>query len=134
MKRYLLSLVGLTLVLFVASYMTLLFAPEYYSNVYPGLAVYFAIVSLAQHLIVTRSTQKDPRTFIRNFFGIILGILLLHFCVLVAYMFSHLGDAQANKVFAIGFCVGYFCHLIFETSALIIYVRRTSRDTDKPER
>lgn len=123
----------LTLLLAVASYATLLFSPENYTNKFPVLVVYFAGVTLVQHLLVTRSTKKDPRTFVRNFFGIILGVLLLHFAVLVITMVSQIHNAHANKIFTIGFCVGYFAHLIFETTALVLYVRRSQKEATQEQ-
>lgn len=131
MKRYLISLLILTLLLAVAGLVFAPIEPFDFRMTFLALAGYFAVITAIQHLLITRSTRKDPRTFVRNFFGIIMGVLAIHFVVLIIYMFGHIHQMEANKVFTIGFMVGFFSHLVFETTAQVLYLRRSQKESEK---
>lgn len=133
MKRYLISLLILTLVLAVVALALGAFAPGSFNVAYLILVAYFALVTGVQHMFVTRSTKADPRTFVRNFFMVTLLVLALHMIVMVVYVFSHLKDAMANKTFAIAFLTGYFAYLVFETVALVMYVHRQQKEAKQAE-
>ena len=125
MKKYFISLLSLTLLLALIAFGIMWKAPQVFIVALPILALYFAIVTGVEHYFIVKSAEKDPRTFVRNFFGITVGALFLHLVVLMVYMFSNPSHA---KIFAIGFCIGYFAHLIFETTALVLYVKHLRKE------
>lgn len=121
MKKYIIALLTLTLVLLLASFGVMWWAPRLFIVALPILALYFAVVTGTEHYFIVHSTQKDPRTFVRNFFGITVAALFIHLIVLTVYMFTNVAHA---KIFAIAFLIGFTIHLIFETSALILFVKQ----------
>ena len=116
---------SLTLVLVLGAFGVMWTAPQLFIMALPALAIYFAVITGTEHYFIIKSVNKDPRTFVRNFFGITVAALFLHLIVLMVFMFSN--TAQA-KIFAIGFLIGFAAHLIFETSALLIYVKKKRKD------
>ncbi|MBR1850132.1 MAG: hypothetical protein IJ789_02040 [Bacteroidales bacterium] len=126
-RKYYALLVALTALLVVASFVVQKQAPQNFIVALPLTALYFAIVTGLQHWFVVNSTKKDPRTFIRNFLGATIGVLFLHLVVMATYMFTHMAQA---KIFVVGFCIGYAAYLVFETVALILFVRNARKKQD----
>ena len=129
MRRYLFSLLLVTLAMVLAAFCVMWFAPHYYIPVMPLLALYFGIVCGLQHWLVTRAMYRSPKAFVQVFLGSVVGVLFLHIVVLAVYLFTH---TQHAKLFTIAFCIGYAVSLVFETAALVRFVQneRKSR-TDK---
>ena len=115
MKRYYIILAVITIFLtFLAWWIKL-------STVIIGLPVYFAVITGLQHYVVTKSLEKAPRTFIKNFLGLTVGTLFLHLVVLSLWAFTHISTA---KPFIIAFGIGFVVYLIYETLMLVLHVRR----------
>ncbi|MBQ4376696.1 MAG: hypothetical protein II793_03270 [Bacteroidales bacterium] len=127
MRRYLFHLTLLSLVLVVASFALLWWAPALFIVAMPVTVVYFAVVTGFMHHFVTRSAHKDPRVFIKTFLGLTVGSLLLHLVVMTAYMFTHL---QHARLFAFAFAVCYVAFLVFETVELVAFVRAYQREVE----
>ena len=121
MKRYLISLLLTTLVLVLASFLVMWTAPESYLPVMTVLALYFAVICVIQHLLVTRAMNRSPRTFVQVFLGSVVGVLFIHIVVLAVYLLTHPSHA---KLFTIAFSIGYAVSLVFETVALVRCVDR----------
>ena len=119
-RRYLVALCATTLAMVLAAFVVMWTAPAQYHLFMPVLALYFGLVSGAQHLLVTRSMNRSPRAFVQWFLGSVTGVLLLHIIVLAVFMFTHPQDA---KPFAITFLIGYVVSLVFETIALVLFVK-----------
>lgn len=130
MKRYYLHLTLLTLVLVIASFMLLWCAPALFLVIMPITALYFAIVTGVEHNLVVRAAHKDARTFIKVFLGLTIGSLFLHLVVMAAYMFTHI---QQAKLFALAFAVCYIVYLVFETAALVRFVRAYQKQVENHE-
>ena len=124
MKRYLVSLLAITLALVLAAFVVLWTAPQHFLTVMPLLALYFGIVCGLQHWIVTHAMSRSPRTFIQMFLGSVVAVLFLHIVVLAAYLFTHPSHA---RLFTLAFCVGYVVTLVFETVALVRFVSNERR-------
>lgn len=122
-RRYLLSIMLLTLALVVASFLVMAFWPARFHVFMPVLAIYFTLVTGLQHYWVVRAAHKDPRTFIKVFLGLAVGSLFLHLTVLTAYLFTHMHEASTIKPFLVSFCIGYIVFLAFETTALVLFVK-----------
>ena len=121
MKKYLLSLLALTLLLTLVSLGVMWFRPACFLVAMPLLALYFCVVTAVQHLIVTKSMYRSPKTFVQVFLGSVVGVLFLHLLVLALYLFTH--TAQA-RLFTIAFAIGYTASLLFETVALVRFVKQ----------
>ena len=128
MKRYYTALAIVTLVLVAAAFSVLLFSRPNFYLIMPILAVYFAIVTGIQHFVIVKSMKKSPREFVQYFLGATVVTLFIHLVVLASYLFTHTNQA---KVFTISFCIGFATMLIFETVALILFVRRQKKE-EKP--
>lgn len=126
MRRYYISLLLVSLVLILASFMVMWFAPKVFIVAMPLLVLYFAILTLVQHTIVVKAMQRSPKTFVQLFLGTTVGVLFIHLIVLVSFLLTT--PAQGRR-FLIAFCIGYVVYLVFETVALVRYV-----DNEKKKR
>ena len=123
-RRYLISLLAVTLAMVLAAFAVMWLAPETYLSVMPLLSLYFGVVCLVQHWIVTRAMNRSPKTFIQVFLATVIGVLFLHLAVLAIYLLTHLSHAHR---FTLAFCIGYAVSLAFETTALVCFVNRERR-------
>lgn len=126
MRRYYISLLLVSLVLILASFMAMWFAPKVFIVAMPLLVLYFAILTLVQHTIVVKAMQRSPKTFVQLFLGTTVGVLFIHLIVLATFLLTT--PAQGRR-FLIAFCIGYVVYLVFETVALVRYV-----DNEKKKR
>ncbi|MBP5341406.1 MAG: hypothetical protein J6Y52_03480 [Bacteroidales bacterium] len=125
MRRYLIALLAMTLLMTAASFVVMWVAPQYFIIAMPLLALYFGVVCLVQHWLVTRAMNRSPKTFVQIFLGSVVGVLFLHLIVLAINLFSH--PAQA-RLFTIAFAIGYAASLVFETVALVRFVDRHRKE------
>lgn len=126
MRRYYISLLLVSLVLLLASFAVMWFAPQTFIMAMPLLVLYFAILTLVQHTIVVKAMQRSPKTFVQLFLGTTVGVLFIHLIVLASFLLTT--PAQGRR-FLIAFCIGYVVYLVFETVALVRYV-----DNEKKKR
>lgn len=126
MRRYYISLLLVSLVLILASFMVMWFAHKVFIVAMPLLVLYFAILTLVQHTIVVKAMQRSPKTFVQLFLGTTVGVLFIHLIVLASFLLTT--PAQGRR-FLIAFCIGYVVYLVFETVALVRYV-----DNEKKKR
>ncbi len=126
MRKYYISLLLVSLVLMLASFMVMWFAPQAFIVAMPLLVLYFAILTLVQHTIVVKAMQRSPKTFVQLFLGTTVGVLFIHLIVLASFLLTT--PAQGRR-FLIAFCIGYVVYLVFETVALVRYV-----DNEKKKR
>lgn len=126
MRRYYISLLLVSLVLILASFIVMWFAPKVFIVAMPLLVLYFAILTLVQHTIVVKAMQRSPKTFVQLFLGTTVGVLFIHLIVLALFLLTT--PAQGRR-FLIAFCIGYVVYLVFETVALVRYV-----DNEKKKR
>lgn len=96
-------------------------SPETFHTFMPILALYFAIVTGVEHYAIIQSIYKSPRTFVKNFLGITIGSLFLHLIVLFFWAFTHIETA---RMFVVTFSIGYLSYLVFETIALVIFIKQ----------
>lgn len=121
MRRYLISLLVMTLALVLAAFVVMWAFPEGYLPIMPLLALYFGIVCGVQHWLVTRAMYRSPKTFVQVFLASVVGVLFLHIAFLAIYLFSHPSHAH---LFTLAFCIGYATSLVFETVALVHFVKK----------
>ena len=126
MRRYYISLLLVSLVLILVSFMVMWFAPQAFIVAMPLLVLYFAILTLVQHTIVVKAMQRSPKTFVQLSLGTTVGVLFIHLIVLASFLLTT--PAQGRR-FLIAFCIGYVVYLVFETVALVRYV-----DNEKKKR
>ena len=130
MKKYYIRLAILTDVCLVATLALLFFSPANYLVAMTLLVAYFTALTIVQHTVIVKALQKDPRDFIKFFFGVTVGILMLHLAVLFVYMYTHL---QQAKLFTIAFLIGYVLYTTFEVVALLSHLRRQSKTEKKDD-
>ena len=131
MRKYYIALLCITLVLVVAALALLWTGHPAYQCVMPFIPLYFAVVTGLEHWAVVESMRKSPRTFVKNFLGITVGVLFVHLVAMAAWMFTHASEA---RWFAVAFCVCYAVHLVFETAALALLVRNTARKNEEDKK
>ena len=131
MRKYLVILLCITLVLVLAALSLLWTGNENYQTIMPLIPLYFAVVTGLEHWAVVESMRKSPRTFVKNFFGITVGVLFVHLMVMSIWMFTH---AKEAKWFAVAFCVCYVVHLVFETTALAMLMRNANKKNDEEKK
>ena len=124
MKKYVIILLSITVLLVIAMFVPLWNGSEKFQLVMPFIPLYFAIVTGLEHWAVVKSMQKSAQIFVKNFFLVTVGVLFVHLMVMAVWMFTH---APQAKGFAIAFCVCYVVHLVFETAALALLMRKAGR-------
>lgn len=126
-KRYLISLLIVTLLMVTASFIVLWTCPGNFLVEMPLLALYFGVICGLQHWVVTRAMYRSPRTFVQVFLGSVVAVLFIHIIILAIYLFTNTLHARP---FLIAFCIGYAVSLVFETVALVQFVKqeRTKRN------
>ena len=124
MRRYCISLVAVTLAMVLLSFLAMWFKPEWYLPVMPFLALYFGVIAGVQHLLVTKAMYRSPKAFVQIFMGTTVGVLLLHLIVMATWLLTH--PAQA-KLFTVAFLVGFVVSWVFETIAVLQFIRREKR-------
>lgn len=130
MRKYFVTLLSLTLALVIASFVLMWCKSPLYVAIAPLIPLYFGIITGIGHYFVVKSAYKAPRAFVKNFLAITVGTLVLHMIVMTVYIFSHLHTATS---FLILFCIGYIVYLLFETSALMLFVKRQKKQNDGNE-
>lgn len=125
MRRYLLSLIALTAAVAVA---TLLLLPSLPVGATLLLAGYFCIVTALQHWIVTRSMLKDARRFVQIFLAVTVASLFLHTLLLVVCLLSL---PEQARTFTLAFACTFPVYLVFETTALVLHIRREKRNREQ---
>ena len=103
------------------------FAGDYFIVAMPLVVLYFGVITAVQHLLVTRAAHKDPRVFVKTFLGSTVAMLLLHLVVMAVYMFS---CAATARLFIIAFALCYVAYLVFETVALVRYVKDYQKEIE----
>ncbi|MBR3784349.1 MAG: hypothetical protein IKJ78_07820 [Bacteroidales bacterium] len=126
MRRYIISLLIISLTLVLASFAVMWLAPQQFIIAMPLLVLYFAVLTLVQHTIVTKAMHRSPKTFVQLFLGSTVGVLFIHLIVLAAFLLT---NPSQGRRFLIAFCIGYVVYLVFETVALVRYV-----DNEKKKR
>lgn len=125
MRHYYISLIIVTLVLVLASFVIMWTAPERFLSVMPLLALYFAAVTGVQHYFVVKSMYQSPKRFVQLFLATTVATLFLHLVVFAVYLFTH---TQQAKLFAIAFCIGFAVMLVFETVSLVLLINREKKN------
>lgn len=124
MRRYLLSLLVMSIVLVLAAFIVMWAAPEVFIVAMPLLVLYFAVLTLVQHFLVVRGMSRSPKTFVQIFLGTTIGVLFIHLIVLATFLITTPGQGRR---FLIAFCIGYVAYLVFETVALVRFVDREKK-------
>lgn len=124
MRRYLVSLLIVSLAMVLASFAVLWLSPQSFIVAMPLLVLYFAVLALVQHLLVVRGMSRSPKTFVQIFLGTTIGVLFIHLVVLATFLLTNPGQGRR---FLIAFCIGYVVYLAFETVALVRFVDREKK-------
>ena len=124
MRRYLVSLLIVSLAMVLASFAVLWLSPQSFIVALPLLVLYFAVLALVQHLLVVRGMSRSPKTFVQIFLGTTIGVLFIHLVVLATFLLTNPGQGRR---FLIAFCIGYVVYLAFETVALVRFVDREKK-------
>lgn len=130
MRKYYVTLLTLSLVLVIASFVLMWCKSPLYVAIAPLIPLYFGIITGIGHYFVVKSAFKAPRAFVKNFLSVTVGTLVLHMVVMTVYIFSHLHTATS---FLTLFCIGYIIYLLFETTALMLFVKRQKKEQQNPE-
>ncbi len=124
MRRYLISLLVLSIIMVLAAFVVMWAAPKVFIVAMPLLVLYFAVLTLVQHLLVVRGMSRSPKTFVQIFLGTTIGVLFIHLIVLATFLIT---TPEQGKRFLIAFCVGYVVYLVFETISLVRFVDKEKK-------
>lgn len=125
MKKYLLSLLIVTGVLVLASFVLMWTGSSLFLRITPVIPLYFGVVTGLQHYFTVQSAYKDPRIFVKNFLMLTVGVLLLHLLLIVVWSFTHIHSA---KEFLLAFCICYVIYMVFETVMLVRFIKQQKKD------
>ncbi len=119
MRRYYTSLLVLTLIMVIAAFCVMWFAPQWFITAMPLLALYFGVVTGTIHYVVVRAMNRSPRAFVQVFLGSTVGMLMLHMAIIAVYLIT---NHTTGKRFLIAFLVGFVVSFIFEIISLVRHV------------
>ena len=124
MRRYYISLLVVSLILVLATFIIMWAAPHAYITAMPLLVLYFTVLTAVQHSIVVKAMNRSPKTFVQIFLGSTVGVLFIHLIVLTIFLLTNPGQGRR---FLIAFCIGYVVYLVYETVALVRFVDRAKK-------
>lgn len=124
MRRYIISLLVVSLLLVLATFIVMWVAPEAFIVAMPLLVLYFAVLTLVQHFLVVRGMSRSPKTFVQIFLGTTIGVLFIHLIVLASFLIT---TPEQGRRFLIAFCICYVVYLVFETVSLVKFVNREKK-------
>lgn len=124
MRRYYISLLVVSLILVLTTFIIMWSAPHLFIIAMPLLVLYFAALTMVQHNIVVKAMNRSPKTFVQIFLGSTVGVLFIHLIVLTIFLLTNPGQGRR---FLIAFCIGYVVYLVFETVALVRFVDRAKK-------
>ena len=93
---------------------------EYYLPVFPLLLLFFAILTAAFHLILTKSLNKNPDRFSYTFMGLSAGKLLLLLLMVIIYLILR---RETVIIFLAGTFLLYLVFTLFEVKTLLRLVQ-----------
>jgi hypothetical protein len=125
MKKYFTLLVSMTGLLVLLSFVLMWTGSKLFLPIVPLIPLYFGVVTGAQHYLTVQSAYKDPRIFVKNFLMLTVGVLLLHLLIIVVWAFTHV---QTAKIFLLAFCICYIVYMVFETLALILFIKQQKKN------
>ena len=124
MKRYFLGLLVLTIVMVILAFAVKWTAMPFFEPLpfwmLPVAVLYFALTYGVQYWMTVTSVSKNPKTFIQLFLATTVGVLFLHFVVLVGGMLMY---PAAGKRFAVGFLILYVVYTIYMTVSLVRFMK-----------
>lgn len=120
MRRYVVSLIAMTMLLVLLSFVVMFLWPDRWLLAMPFLALYFGVICALQHWIVSKAMFRSPKAFVQQFLGTTVGVLFVHMAVLAIYLFTHPANA---KTFTLAFLVGFVVSWVFETLATVMFIR-----------
>ena len=124
MRRYYISLLVVSLILGLATFIIMWAVPQVFIIAMPLLVLYFAALTMVQHNIVVKAMNRSPKTFVQIFLGSTVGVLFIHLIVLTIFLLTNPGQGRR---FLIAFCIGYVVYLVYETVALVRFVDRAKK-------
>ena len=127
MRRYYISLLVVSLILVLTTFIIMWAAPHVFITAMPLLVLYFTVLTAVQHSIVVRAMQRSPKTFVQIFLGTTIGALFLHLIVIAVYVLSYF---ETWRPFLLTFAVCFVVYLAFETVALVRYIDRAKKNKD----
>ena len=127
-RRYIVSLLVMTLALAVLSFIVMFFSPSHWLTVMPFIALYFGIITGIQHWLATKAMFRSPKAFIQQFLGTTVGVLFIHLAVMAIYLLTHPGNA---KLFTIAFLIGFVVSWVFETLAILMFIRNEKKKREQ---
>lgn len=124
MRRYYISLLVVSLILVLTTFIIMWATPHLFIIAMPLLVLYFAALTMVQHNIVVKAMNRSPKTFVQIFLGSTVGVLFIHLIVLTIFLLTNPGQGRR---FLIAFCIGYVVYLVYETVALVRFVDRAKK-------
>ncbi|MBQ9638630.1 MAG: hypothetical protein IJV22_03625 [Bacteroidales bacterium] len=124
MKRYLISLLSMTLLMVVVSFILMWAKPDFFLPIMPVVALFLAVVYGVQHVVIRRSMDRDARNFVRIYFVATTIALIVNLVVIIAWALTHV---STMKPFLVWYFVCYFAFLVFETVVQLLFVRGIRR-------
>ena len=102
MRRYYISLLVVSLILVLTTFIIMWAAPHLFIIAMPLLVLYFAALTMVQHNIVVKAMNRSLTIFL-------------------------LTNPGQGRRFLIAFCIGYVVYLVYETVALVRFVDRAKK-------
>lgn len=117
LKTFIIKILSFSLILSAISFVLFyLLIPQFYLQVFPFLIVFFVVLTIGMHLVLTRAGKKEIRQFSTYFMGSITAKLFIYLIFIIIYVFT---DRENAVPFLLTFLCLYILFTFFETYSLL---------------
>jgi hypothetical protein len=100
--------------------------PQFYLPIFPFLIVFFIIISIGVHSVLTKAGKQRISKFSTFYMGSISIKLFIYIIFMVVYVFADKPNALS---FLLNFLVLYFLYTFFETWSLLSDLKKQQAET-----
>ncbi len=116
-KKFIINTLTFSIIIAIISVAIFYFLiPQFYLPVFPFLIVFFVVVTIGIHTILTKAGKKTIRQFSTFYMGSVTVKLFIYLIFLVAYALTHKEQAVP---FILTFFILYVLFTFFETYSLL---------------
>jgi hypothetical protein len=117
LKRFIINILAFSIIISIIAVAVFNFLlPQFYLSVFPFLILFFVLVTIGIHAILTKAGKRTIRQFSTFYMGSVTAKLFIYLTFLVAYTLTHKEQAVP---FILTFFILYVLFTFFETLSLL---------------
>ena len=129
LKNFIISILTFSIIISIIAVAVFHFLlPQFYLSVFPFLILFFVVVTIGTHIILTKAGKKTIRQFSTFYMGSITAKLFIYLIFLVTYALTNKEQAVP---FILTFFILYVVFTFFETYSLLNSLKKQSPEEQK---